>query len=343
MMKSLAVAMCSCVLAAQTFAAGGGAVNYHITHELPLPGEAGFDDLRVDSGGRVFVTRGSLVQVIDADGAGVIGEIADTPGVHSVALADDLGRGYVSAGRTSSVVVFALISLTRLAEMKTTGDNPDAIVYETTTRRVFAFNGRGRNATVFDAMTNDVVGTIDLDAKPEFAVADGAGRVYVNLEDKNSIAAIDAKTLAILHVWPVAGCEGPTGLALDRANARLIVACSNKTMAVVDAGSGGVVTTLPIGGFADGAGFDPGTGLAFVSAGEGTLTIAHEDTPDQFTVVQTLATERGARTMTLNENTHRVYLSTATYVEAAPPAAGTQPGPRFTAVPGSFKLLVIDP
>lgn len=339
-MKSLGIFVCSWVLAAQAVA---GATNYHVVRELPLPGEAAFDDLRVDPSGRIFVTRGSFVQVIDADGSAAVGEIADTPGAHSIAIADDLGRGYISAGRSSSVVVFALISLGRLAELKTTGENPDAILYEANTRRVFTFNGRGHNATVFDAMTNNVVDTIDLDAKPEFAVADGAGRVYVNLEDKNSVAAIDAKTLAVLHVWPIAGCEGPTGLAMDRANDRLIVACSNKTMAVVDSGTGHVVTTLPIGGFADGAGFDPGAGLAFASAGEGTLTIVHEDTPNRFTVVQTLATERGARTMTVNENTHRVYLSTATYVEAAPASAGTPAGPRFTAVPGSYKLLVVEP
>jgi DNA-binding beta-propeller fold protein YncE len=323
--------------------APASAASYHIAHELPLDGEAGFDDLKVDSSGRVFVTRGTFVQVIDADGSRVIGVIPDTPGVHSIAFAEDLGRGYISAGRSSNVIVFDLKTLARLNEIKTTGENPDAIIYDSNTHRVLSFNGRGRNATVIDAVKNEVIGTIALDAKPEFAAADDAGTVYVNLEDKNSVAAIDAKTMTILHVWPIAGCDGPTGLALDRAHRRLFSVCSNKIMAVIDAGSRRVVATVPIGGFVDGAAFDPGEGLAFASAGEGTITIVHEDAPDRFSVVQTLPTQPGARTMTLDERTHRVYVSTATYKETAPAPGAPQSGPRFTAVPGSYKLLTIEP
>ena len=329
----------ACAVTAMT---ATGAVSYHIVRDLQLPGEANFDDLRVDSSGRVFATRGTFVAVIDHDGARVLGQLADTPGVHSIAIDESTHRGYVSAGGTSRVVVFDLTSLTRITDIATTGDNPDAIVFDEKTHRVFSFNGRGRNATVIDPATNAVVGTIALAAKPEFAVTDGDGRVYVNLEDANSIAVIDAQAMSVVQRWPIEGCEGPTGLAIDRAHQRLFSTCGNKLMAVLDASDGRLVATLPIGAFVDGAAFDPANGLAFASAGDGTLTIVREDAPDRFRIVQTLATQRGARTMALDERSHRVYVASAMYVET-PAAEGQPPGARFRAVPGSFKLLVIDP
>lgn len=321
-----------------------GDPHYHVASQLPLEGDANFDDLRVDSSGRVFVTRDAFVAVVDRAGTHLAGTVPDTPGAHSIAFDEDAHRGYISAGRASNVVVFDTKTLARITDIASTGDNPDAIVFDAATQRVVAFNGRGRNATVIDAKTNRVIGTIVLDAKPEFAVSDGRGRVYVNLEDANAIALIDIRALTVLARWPIDGCEGPTGLAFDRANQRLFTACGNRVMAVVEAHTGRVVTTLPIGAFVDGAAFDPGKQLAFASAGDGTLTIVHEDAPDQFRVVQTLATQRGARTMALDERSHRVYVAAALYVETPPgPDEPTAATPRFRTVPGTFRLLVIEP
>jgi outer membrane protein assembly factor BamB len=329
--------------AAATTPRADAAINYHVVRQLQLDGDANFDDLRVDASGRVFVARGAFVAVVDRDGTRVIGQLADTPGAHSIAIDDAAERGYVTAGRASTVVAFDLKSLARITDIATTGENPDAIVYEPTTHRVVAFNGRGRNATVIDTNTDAVVGTIVLDAKPEFAVTDGNGRIYVNLEDGNAVATIDAKSMAVLERWPIAGCENPTGIALDRVHDRLFTTCGNGVMVVLDAKTGRVVATLPIGAFVDGAAFDPVKQLAFASAGDGTLTIVHEDTPDRFRVVQSLTTQRGARTMALDERSHRVYVAAALYVESPPGPNGQPATPRFTAVPGTFRLFVIDP
>lgn len=319
------------------------AAAYHLAREVKLPGAEGWDYLTFDgTHARLFVTHGTHVEVLDAATLALTGAIADTPGVHGVAIADALGHGYVSAGAASSIVVFDLKSLARVGEIKTTGDNPDAILYEPTTHRVFAFNGRGRNVTAVDTARNDVVGTIALDAKPEFAVSDGAGRVFVNLEDRNSIAAIDARTLAVVATWPLGGCEEPTGLAIDRDHHRLFAACSNKVMAIVDSTTGHGVAQVPIGASVDGAAFDTAKQLAFASGGDGTLTVVREETPDKFTVVETVVTRPGARTMTLDERTHRIFLATAQRNPAAP-TTPQQPHPRPTVVPGTFEVLVLEP
>ena len=216
-LKSATPAVLVTVLSALLLAAPAlGRPLYQLAGSLGLPGEEGWDYLTFEQGGsRLFISHGTHVEVVDVDRMKRVGEIADTPGVHGVALAPDLGRGYVSAGAASTIVVFDLKTLARLKEIKSTGENPDAILYDAATRRVFAFNGRGRNATVIDAVSNEVVGTIALDAKPEFARADGQGHVYVNLEDKNSLAVIDSRALTLLSVWPIAGCEEPSGLALN--------------------------------------------------------------------------------------------------------------------------------
>src|ERR1700736_146115 len=250
---------------------------YRIAHEVPLPGDEGWDYLTLEAGGqRLFIAHGTRVQVVDTGTLALVGEIADTPGVHGIALAPDLGRGYISAGRSGVIVVFDLKTLARLKEIKTTGENPDAILYDPASHRVFTFNGRGRNATAVDAKTDEVIGTIALDAKPEFAVSDGKGRIYVNLEDKNSLAVIDPQKLSVTSVWPISGCEKPSGLALDAVGQHLISVCSNKVMAVMDAASGHVLGTAPIGAGVDAAAFDPGSGLAFASCGEGTLTVVRQ-------------------------------------------------------------------
>ena len=233
---------------------------YRITHELTLPGDEGWDYLSFDElSHRLFIAHGTRVQVIDTERLSLVGEIADTPGVHGIALAPDLNRGYISAGRAGLVVVFDLKSLARLKQIRTTGENPDAILYERTTQRVFTFNGHGRNATALDANSGELLGTLALDAKPEFAVSDGQGQVYVNLEDRNSIARIDARSLRVSAVWPLPGCDEPSGLAIDAPNRHLFTVCGNQVMAVVDATTGQLLGTAAIGAGVDAAAYDPGT------------------------------------------------------------------------------------
>lgn len=316
---------------------------YHLDQEIKVAGDGGWDYLTFDAAGaRLFVSHGTRVEVLDAHRLELVGAIDDTPGVHGVALAPDLGRGYVSAGASGKVVVFDLKTLARVTEIKVTGENPDAILYDSATHRVFTFNGRGRNVTVIDASRNEVIGTIAVDAKPEFAVSDGAGRIYVNLEDRNSLAVIDARGMKLVATWPLAGCEEPSGLAFDVAHQRLFSVCGNRVMAVVDAHDGRQVARLPIGDHVDGAGFDSTRSLAFASCGDGTLTVIEELNPEKFAVKETVATRPGARTMTLDEATHRVFLSTAQR-GPAPAASASEPRPRAPVIPGTFEVLVVVP
>lgn len=291
---------------------------------------------------RLYVSRGTRVVVLDADSGAAVGEIPGTAGVHGIALAPDSKRGFTSNGRTATVTIFDTGTLAATGEVKVTGENPDAILYDPASRRVFTFNGRGRNATAIDAAAGTVAGTIPLDGKPEFAAADGKGRVFVNIEDKNEVTAIDARALRVEKSWPLPRCEEPTGMAIDAARARLFVVCHSRVMVVMDSNDGHVVATLPIGEGVDAAAFDPGTSLAFASNGEGTLTVVREDGPDSFRVVENAVTQRGARTMALDEKTHRIFLATA---EFGPPPAATpeQPRPRPSIVPGSFTILVMEP
>jgi DNA-binding beta-propeller fold protein YncE len=329
-------------LAPLAAAQAAGTPHYRITHQLALPGDEGWDYLIYEQGGnRLFVSHGTRVLVIDADKLAVVGEIPDTPGVHGIALAPELNRGYVSAGRAGTVVVFDLKTLARLKEIKVTGENPDAILYDPATQRVFTFNGRGRNATAIDARTDEVLGTIPLDAKPEFAASDGKGHVYVNLEDKNSLAVLDPKKLSVSAVWPLAGCEEPSGLALDAAREHLFPVCGNKLMPVIDANSGKTLGSAPIGDGPDAAGFDPGTGLAFASCGAGVLTVVRVAPSGRAEVAETAATQRGARTMALDLAKHRVFSITADF-SPPPPATPAQPHPRGAIVPGSVRLLVLE-
>ncbi|HYB65306.1 MAG TPA: YncE family protein [Steroidobacteraceae bacterium] len=322
--------------------AAGKAPHYHITHQVSLPGDEGWDYLLYDQAGRrLFVSHGSRVLVVDGDQLTVTGEIADTPGVHGIALAPDLNRGFVSAGRAGIVVVFDLKTLARLKEIKVTGDNPDAILYDPATHRVLTFNGRGRNVTAIDAKTDEVVGTVAVDAKPEFAATDGKGRVYVNLEDRNSLAALDPQKVAVLSTWPLAGCDEPSGLAIDTAHGRLMPVCGNKVMAVVDAASGRILGTAPIGAGVDAADYDPGTRLAFASCGEGVLSVVRIGSSGRPQVVESVTTQRGARTMALDLEKHRVFLVTADF-SPPPPATAEQPHPRPSIVPGSVRLLVLE-
>lgn len=325
--------------AAGAQAAGGS--GYKVTQKYTLGGEGGWDYLTMDSAGRrLYLTRGNHVMVVDADSGKPVADIADLSGTHGVALAVGLGKGFISNGRNSTITVFDLKTDKVLDTVKSTGENPDAIIYDPASKRVFAFNGRSKNATVIDAATGKVAGTVALDGRPEFAASDGKGKVFVNIEDKAEVQAIDAKTLAVLATWPLAGCEEPSGMAIDRAHGRLVIGCANKVMPIVDTASGKVVATVPIGQGVDATGFDPGTGLAYSSNGEGTLTVVHEDAPDKWTVVDNVPTQKGARTMALDEKTHQVYLVTAQFGEPPAPTK-EQPRPRPPMVPGTFTLLVV--
>jgi DNA-binding beta-propeller fold protein YncE len=323
-------------------AAAPSAGHYRLLRKLPLGGEGGWDYLTLDSAARrLYVSRGTRVAVVDVDSGAVVGEVPGLQGVHGIALAPD-HRGFTSNGRSSSITIFDTDTLAVLGEVKSTGENPDAILYDPASRRVFAFNGRGKNATAIDASAGTVAGTIPLDGKPEFAVSDGKGRVFVNIEDKNQVTVIDSQGLRVEKSWTMASCDEPSGLAIDREHRRLFAVCHNRSMVVLDAETGRSVATLPIGDGVDAAAYDPGTALAFASNGDGTLTIVKQDGPDTYHVVENAATQRGARTMALDEKTHKVFLSTAEF-GTPPPTTAEQPRPRAPIVPGSFTILVLGP
>lgn len=324
---------------AQKTATTPSASGYHLLKKMEVGGEGGWDYLTVDSAARrLYVSRSTRVMVFDADSGSPIGEIPDTPGVHGIAIADDLGRGFTSNGRDGSVTIFDLKTLKPLSKVKV-GTNPDCILYDPETHRVFAFNRGSSDVTAIDAKTGEMAGLIALGGHPEFGVADGKGMVFVNLDDKSEVVAIDSRKLVAKAHWSVAPGEDPSGLAIDRKHMRLFSVCGNKKMTVMDANSGKVVADLPIGGGTDAAGFDPETGFAFSSNGEGTLTVVHEDSADKYTVVESVPTQRGARTMALDAKTHKVYLATAQF---GPPPAATpeRPNPRPSIVPNSFVILV---
>jgi YVTN family beta-propeller protein len=322
--------------------AGTGA-GYHLVRTIPVGGEGGWDYLSFDSGAnRLYISRGSHVMVLDAETGRVAADIPNLSGVHGIALAADLGRGFISNGRSDTVTVFDLKTSKVLAEVKSTGQNPDAIIYDPASHRAFAFNGRGGSATAIDGATAKVAGTVALGGKPEFAASDRKGSVFVNIEDKNEVVQIDAAKLTVTHRWPLAGCDEPSGMAIDAAHGRLVIGCGNEVAAIVDTASGRLVAKLPIGKGVDANGFDPGTGLGFASCGDGTLTVLREESPDSWVVAAKAATQRGARTMTVDEKTHNVYLVTADFGPAPAPTAD-QPHPRPAMVPGTFRVLVVGP
>jgi DNA-binding beta-propeller fold protein YncE len=317
----------------------GPVAPYHYIGEIRLTGDGGWDYLSIDAvARRLYVSHGDHVDVVDIDHNTPVGRIEDTPGVHGVAIAHEISRDFVSDGQSSQASIVDLQSLATIART-TTGAGPDAIVYEPTANEVYTFNGRDQSATVFSARTGEVIATIALPGKPEFAVADpAAGRIYDNIEDKNLLVAIDVHSHTVVNQWPIAPGESASGIGIDAAHHRLFVGCHNGRMLMIDAGSGRVVDSVPIGAGVDANSFDPGTQLAFSANGEGTVTIAHEDTPEKLRVVQTLRTQPGARTLALDPSTHNIYLATADRVPAAGPSAG-----RPAVVPGSFRILVYGP
>jgi DNA-binding beta-propeller fold protein YncE len=313
----------------------------HLIKRYKLGGEGGWDYLKIDPDSRrLFISHATHVVVIDADSGKPVGDIPDTPGIHGIALAPDIGRGFTSNGQEGTVSIFDLNTLKPIGKVKAVGENPDAILFDPATKRVFTFNGRSHDSTAIDAATGNIVGKIALDGKPEFAVSTGGGEIFVNLEDTSELLMLDPKELKVKSRWPLSPCQGPSGLAIDIKNRRVFVGCDNKMMAVVNADNGKVITTLPIGNGVDANGFDPETGLAFASCGEGVLTVVSEDSPDKFSVAQSVPTERGARTMSLDPKTHQVFLVSAKF---GPPPAPTaaQPHPRPTILPNSFEVLVV--
>lgn len=312
---------------------------YFFKKDIAIGGEGGWDYLSVDAGARrLYVTHATKVVVIDLDTEAVVGEIANTPGVHGFAVAPDLGRGFSSNGGENKAGIFDLKTRALIAKVET-GANPDSILYEPDRKEVYTFNGRGRNATVFDAKAGTVVATIPLDGKPEFAQYDAKlGRIYVNIEDKSVVRAIDTKTHAVVASWPLTPGEEPTGLAFDPSTRRLFATCS-KTLVVLNPDTGKVVTTLATGDGVDAVAFDPANKYVFASGSDETLTLAHVDSADKLTLVQTLKTPARARTLTLDPKTHNIYLATAQF-EKAPPGAPGAPPVRPKMVPGTFRVAV---
>jgi hypothetical protein len=316
-----------------------GASGYHLIKKIKLGGTGGWDYLTVDQAThRVFISRGTKVIVVDPTTEKVVGEIPDTQGVHGIALATESNRGYTTNGRTSNSTIFDMTTLKKLGEAKTDKD-PDGVIYDPFSKRVFTFNGDASSSTAIDAATGNVAGTVALGGGPEFAASDGKGKIFVNLEDKSQLVKFDAKTLTVDNTWPLAPCESPSGLAIDAEHEVLVVGCHNKLMTFVDGNSGKVLGTVPIGQGVDANRFDPGTGYAFASCGDGTLTIAHEDSPTKFSLVEMINTQRGARTMALDRSNHNVYLVTADF-GPAPAATADNPRPRPPILPDTFVLLV---
>jgi YVTN family beta-propeller protein len=301
----------SILLVAFTFSSAWAADSYQITKKIPIPGQGSWDYLTVDEGARrLYVSHGTQVEVLDLDSGAIVGKIENTQGVHGIAIAADLGRGFVSDGQSSTVTIFDLKTLKMIADVPT-GKKPDAIIYDPATSRVFAFNGGSNSATVIEAKDGKVAGTIDLGGGPEFAAADGNGYVYNNLEDESLVLKINSRTLKVEQRWPTSPCASPSSMAIDPANRRLFLGCRSKVMAVMNADTGQVITALPIGDHVDATAFDVETRLIFNSNGEGTVTVIRQDSPDKYSVVETVKTLPRAKTSALDPKTHRLFLSTA--------------------------------
>jgi YVTN family beta-propeller protein len=312
--------------------------NYKIAHKIHVEGEGGWDYLNVDElNGRIFVSHATVAQAIDIKTGKLVGTIPDTKGIHGIAIANDLNKGFTSNGRDSSVTVFNLKTFEVITKIQVTGRNPDAILYDPFSQKVFTFNGGSSNSTVIDAKGNKVIATILLDGKPEFSVTDGKGKVFVNIEDKSVINVINLSTLKVEQHWPIAPGEEPSGLALDNQNHRLFSVCGNKLMVVTDAETGKVITTLPIGDRCDGVAFDPENKRAYASNGEGSITVVQEENSNSFKVLETITTQPGAKTIAIDKTTHHLYLTTAEY-ESAPSANNRRPPVK----PDSFVILDIE-
>jgi YVTN family beta-propeller protein len=330
----IAIGFCLCPLPLSA-APSPGASGYKVIKTVPVGGEGGWDYVYVDSGARrVYISRGTHTAVMDADTYAVVGDIPDTQGVHGIAIASDLGRGFTSNGRSNDVTIIDLKTLKPIGNVKTDA-NPDAIVYDPVSKRVFTFNGRGKNTTAINAADGTVAGTLALGGKPEFAAVDGKGSIFVNNEDTSEIIEINAQKITETHRWPLAPCKSPSGLAMDTNSRRLYSVCDDKVSVVVNADTGKVVATPEIGNGPDAAAFDPASNNFFASCGEGVLTVVHQDSPDKYTVVENVPTKRSARTMGLDLKTHNIFMPAADF---DPPAPGERRGKMK---PDSFVIVVV--
>jgi DNA-binding beta-propeller fold protein YncE len=310
-----------------------------IATRISLPGDGGWDYLSVDeTGNRLFVSHGNVVNVVDLKTKAGIATIEETKGVHGITFAYDLNKGYISDGRDSTVTVFDLKTLQKLSKIKVTGANPDAILYDQFSQNVFVYNGRTSNATVIDAKTDQVKTTIPLDGKPEFSATNGKGKIYVNIEDKSKITVINATTLKVEQNWSLAPGDEPSGLALDNVNHRLFSVCSNKLMMVMDAENGKIIAQLPIGDGCDGVAFDPGKKRIYSSNGEGTMTVVQQVNKDVYKVLEDFPTQKGARTIAVDKRSGNLYLSTAAF---EPQEVGSKKRPAVKT--NSFSILEIQP
>ena len=335
-MKNLLSIICISVL----FSSGNLSTqsSYKVVNQIHLEGDGGWDYLSVDeAAGRLYVSHSTMALVVDLKTGKQIGKIADTNGIHGIAIAPSLNKGFTSNGRDNSVTVFDLKTLEITGKIAVTGKNPDAILFDTFSGKLFTFNGGSSNASVIDPAQSKEIGTIQLDGKPEFPQTDGKGKIYVNIEDKSEISVINPNTMKVEKSWSIAPGEEPSGLALDNETHRLFSVCGNKLMVVSDAEAGKVITTLPIGDGCDGVAFDPATKRAFSSNGEGNMTVVQEEPKDQYKVIETVPTQKGARTITIDKTTHHLYLSTA---EFGAPVEGQRRPPMK---PGTFMVLDIAP
>lgn len=329
----LSLAAAVCLSSAQT----ASTPEYAVLQKFPIEGDGGWDYLTVDSGShRLFISRGTHVQVMDTETGKLVGDIAGTNGVHGIAIATKAGKGFTSNGRDNTVTVFDLKTYKEIAKVKV-GTGPDAIIYDRGSNRVFTFNGRSSDATAIDASTIAVVGTVALDGRPEFPAPDGKGNIFVNIEDKSEVQQIDSKNLTAVKKWSLAPGDGPSGMVIDPKNHRTFSVCGNGMMVISDTEAGKVLTTQKIGDGCDAAGFDSGMNVAFSSNGDGTLTIVKCAAGGVFSVLQNVATQKSARTMALDRKTHKVYLIAADF---SAPAAGERRG-KMT--PGSTVILVVGP
>lgn len=302
---------CALLLLACSLSAVAASPGYSVIKKIPIPGTGGWDYLTVDPAARrLYVSHGMQVEVLDIDSLALVGSIPKTPGVHGVAIDPESGRGFVSEGQSNAVLIFDLKTLKEVTNVAV-GKKPDGIIYDDATKRVFAFNGESNSATAIDASSGKVAGTVDLGGGPEFAAADGQGYVFNNLEDESLVLKINSRDLKVEQRWPTVPCSSPSSMAMDRVNRRIFIGCRSKVMAVLDADSGKVITTLPIGDHVDATVFDAEQKLIFNSNGEGTVTVIHEESPDRYSVVQTVKTAPRAKTMAFDPKTHQLFLSTA--------------------------------
>lgn len=316
--------------------------DYYVAKKIKVAGDEGWDYLAVDNDNQhLFVSHGNVVNVIDLKNDKTIATITDTKGVHGIAIANDLNKSFITDGKDNAVTIVNLQTFELIEKVAIKGQKPDAVLYDEFSHKVFTYNAKSQNATVLDAITNKVIKDIPLNGTPEFSVTNKKGLIYVNIEDKNQIKTIDAKTLEVIATWSISPGEEPSGLAIDRESNRLFSVCSNALMIIVDASNGKVIKTLPIGEGCDGVEFDENKKLIFSSNGSGTITEIKGENAANFSVVETIKTQKSARTIALNKMTHQLYLPSADY-GTKPKPTPENPKPRALILPNSFSILVVE-